>query len=155
MWRPSVSVVMCTYNGEKFLREQINSILAQSYPVKELLIFDDQSTDGTVAIIQSYLIDNPFIKFYRNPKNLGYNANFEQALLKASCEVSAISDQDDLWHPQKLEKIIAAFQDAGVVLVHSAAASIKDNIISCRAAQHRNHFQGSDPKPLFFTNQIS
>ena len=52
--RPSVAVVMCTYNGEKFLREQLDSILDQTYPISEIIIQDDRSTDGTVALLREY-----------------------------------------------------------------------------------------------------
>ena len=66
-----VSVVMCTYNGEKFLREQLDSIVQQSYPIHELLIQDDQSTDRTTEIIKEYQARYPFIRLHINEKNLG------------------------------------------------------------------------------------
>lgn len=102
---PLVSVVMCTYNGEKFLREQLDSIVQQSYPIHELLIQDDQSTDRTTEIIKEYQARYPFIRLHINEKNLGFNANFHTALCSATGDFISISDQDDVWHPDKLKEM--------------------------------------------------
>ena len=100
----TVSVVMCTYNGAKYLREQLDSIISQTYPIYELIIQDDCSTDGTVAIIKEYIENYSFIKLYVNEHNLGFNQNFKSAAMKATGDYVAISDQDDVWLPNKLEK---------------------------------------------------
>src|SRR6188768_263019 len=107
MWYPTVSVVMCTYNGAKFLKEQVDSILNQTYSIEEFLIFDDGSTDGTLEILEAYAAKFSFINLFKNSFTLGYNKNFEQALKKANSEVIAIADQDDYWDPKKLEKMIS------------------------------------------------
>ena len=65
-----VSVVLCTYNGEKYIREQLESIVSQTYPIHELLIQDDCSTDATPLIIEEYKEKYPFIRFYRNKNHL-------------------------------------------------------------------------------------
>ena len=65
MEKKTVSVVMCTYNGEKYLREQMDSILAQTYPIHEIIVCDDCSTDGTMNILQEYATKFPFIKVHR------------------------------------------------------------------------------------------
>lgn len=101
---PRVSVVMCTYNGENFLVEQIDSILKQTYPVYELIIQDDCSTDRTWEIIQRYARNYPMIRAMRNSRNLGFNQNFKDAMLKADGDYVAIADQDDIWYERKLEK---------------------------------------------------
>ena len=77
--RPSVAVVMCTYNGEKFLREQLDSILDQTYPISEIIIQDDRSTDGTVALLRQYEERHPNIHVFVNEQNLGFNLNFKTA----------------------------------------------------------------------------
>ena len=64
MGKKTVSVVMCTYNGEKYLREQMDSILAQTYPIHEIIVCDDCSTDGTMNILQEYATKFPFIKIH-------------------------------------------------------------------------------------------
>lgn len=99
------SVIMCTYNGEKYIREQVNSILAQSYLPKELIICDDCSNDATVQMLNEIKNEVPFnIQIILNKKNLGYVKNFEQACEKASFEYIVFSDQDDIWMPNKLER---------------------------------------------------
>lgn len=78
-----VSVVMCTYNGEKYIREQLDSILAQTYPIYELIIQDDGSTDNTVAILREYEALNSNIVVSQNQVNVGFNENFKLAIAKA------------------------------------------------------------------------
>ena len=104
----TVSVVMATYNGEKYLREQIDSILGQTHPIYELIIQDDGSTDNTIAIAKDYATRNPVVKVFVNEKNLGLNQNFKTAVMRATGDYVAISDQDDVWYPQKIERQIAA-----------------------------------------------
>ena len=110
----TVSVVMATYNGEKYLSEQIDSILAQSYPVYELIIQDDCSTDGTTDIVRRYMEKYSFIKLFVNDHNVGFNENFRLATMHATGDFVALSDQDDIWFPQKLERQVAAIGDADV-----------------------------------------
>lgn len=104
----SISVVMCTYNGEKYLREQLDSILRQTYPILELIVQDDCSTDHTCAIIEEYAAKYPFIKLYRNEHQLGINPNFFSAMQRAQGDLIAISDQDDIWEDNKLEVQVKA-----------------------------------------------
>ena len=92
---PTVSVVMATYNGEKYIREQIDSILGQSYPVYELVIQDDCSTDSTLAIAEDYARRYPNVKVFENQRNLGFNLNFQIACMRATGDFVAISDQDN------------------------------------------------------------
>ena len=103
-----ISVIICTYNGEKYIREQIDSILKQTYPAYELIIQDDGSKDSTPDICKSYAQSYPFIKFYQNSIRLGFNENFRTATLRATGDYIALSDQDDVWYPDKLERQIAA-----------------------------------------------
>ena len=107
----TVSVVMCTYNGEKYIREQIDSILNQTYPIYELIIQDDCSTDGTVSIINEYVNKFSNVQLYINEKNLGFNTNFESVAMKAHGDFVAISDQDDVWMPNKLISAIKKLKE--------------------------------------------
>lgn len=100
----TVSVVMCTFNGEKYLREQLDSIVNQTYPIYELIVQDDCSTDNTMSIVREYASRYPFIKMYTNQSNLGFNRNFQTACMRSSGDFVAISDQDDVWYPERIEK---------------------------------------------------
>ncbi len=108
---------MCTYNGEKYLREQLDSILSQTYPIKEIIIQDDVSTDSTVAICEEYAAKHDNIRLYINKENAGVNVNFRTACQRATADFIAISDQDDVWFPTKIEKLVSAIGD------HAAAFS--------------------------------
>lgn len=106
--KPTVSVVMCTYNGEKYLREQLDSIIAQTYPISEIIIQDDGSTDLTVDIATDYAERTHIVRVVRNEHNLGFNDNFKSAAMKATGDYVAISDQDDVWYPDKIERLVNA-----------------------------------------------
>lgn len=104
--RETVSIVMCTYNGEKFLVEQIDSIINQTYPIYEFIIQDDNSIDGTWEILRSYQRRYDFVKIFRNEKSKGVNENFFSAIKRATGDYIALSDQDDIWEPYKIERQI-------------------------------------------------
>ena len=103
MNKPTVSIILCTYNGARFIREQLDSIVAQTYPLLEVIIQDDGSTDDTVAICNEYAARFPYIKVRRNEHNLGFNLNFKSAAMRAQGDFVAISDQDDVWMADKIE----------------------------------------------------
>lgn len=102
---------MCTYNGERYIREQLDSILAQTYPLHELIIQDDGSTDNTVAICREYERKYPFIHVFVNEQNKGLDENFESATMRSTGDFVALSDQDDIWYKDKLSKQVAAIGD--------------------------------------------
>ena len=101
-----ISVAMCSYNGEKYIEEQIKSILAQTVPVDEIVICDDRSNDRTIEIISQIKGDNTSkteICFYVNETNLGVTKNFEKALSLCRGDIVFLSDQDDVWVENKVE----------------------------------------------------
>ncbi len=110
----TVAVVMCTYNGEKFLREQMDSILCQTYPIKEIIIQDDGSTDSTVEICEEYAAKHDNIHLYINKENVGVCVNFRTAFKRATADFIAISDQDDVWFPNKIEKLVNAIGEHAI-----------------------------------------
>lgn len=120
-----VSVVMATYNGAKYIREQLDSIIAQTYPVYEIIIQDDGSTDGTKEICREYEAKYPYIHVYFNDRNMGLNENFKTAVMRTKGEFVAISDQDDIWFPEKIERQVAA--------------------IGSHTMCYSQHLRGSDP----------
>lgn len=107
-----VSVILCSYNGQKYLREQLDSILSQTYPADEIIIQDDGSTDNTWAIIQEYCAKFEKIKAFQNNAGKGINNNFFSAFNRAKKgNVIAISDQDDIWENKKLEKQVNSIEN--------------------------------------------
>ena len=106
------SVAICTYNGEKYLREQLDSILKQSVSVDEIVICDDRSNDGTHGIIKQYCIKYPnIIKSHINEVNLRSVKNFEKAISLCTNEIIFLSDQDDIWHLEKVKNFIKYFEN--------------------------------------------
>lgn len=102
---PLVSVAIATYNGEQFLRDQLDSIYNQTYKNIEVIITDDCSTDGTFEILEEYS-QKYGLSYYINKKRLGFVRNFEQALSLCRGEYIALADQDDIWLPEKIEHLI-------------------------------------------------
>lgn len=109
----STSVVLCTFNGARFLAAQWNSLLAQTRPPDEIVVRDDASTDATPALLgplrQRAEARGIRVRLSSNPGNLGYVANFEAALRAATGDVVCLCDQDDVWHPDKLATQVALF----------------------------------------------
>lgn len=109
--KPSISVALCTYNGESFIAKQLESILQQTVSVDEIVIFDDCSSDATVQIIENIQANSSIsIRLTRNEKNLGYIKNFEASVKACSGDLIFFSDQDDFWVPQKVEKMLSLFE---------------------------------------------
>lgn len=107
-----ISVAMCTYNGEKFIGEQLDSILNQTKKVSEIIICDDLSIDGTVGILNDFKERySNLIKVIINENNLGYVKNFEKAISYCNGDIIFLSDQDDVWMPDKVEKNLKKFYE--------------------------------------------
>lgn len=105
----TVSVVMATYQGSLFLSEQLASLAAQTRMPDELVVGDDGSTDGTLEILRAFARSAPFpVHVHRNTGRLGVAGNFSQGISLASGDTIALSDQDDVWLPDKLERQLRA-----------------------------------------------
>lgn len=111
MMRPSISVVLCTYNGAAYLREQLDSLMRQTLPIAQLLIHDDASSDDTWSIIEEYAQRYPFIQAQRNETNQGFKDNFAQALQAAEGDFVAYCDQDDIWTDDHLQVLVDLIGD--------------------------------------------
>lgn len=111
-----VDILLATYNGEKYLEEQINSILIQTHKDFQLIISDDCSTDNTVKIIKK--IKDKRIKLFNQKKNLGFNKNFEFLCSKATSKYVMIADQDDVWMKDKVAKMLEKIEDKETSLVY-------------------------------------
>jgi glycosyltransferase involved in cell wall biosynthesis len=99
------SVVLCTYQGERFLGEQLASLRAQTRPAAEVIAQDDASTDSTFELLQG-----EGIRAFRNHTRLGFAANFASALARANGDILFFCDQDDIWEPEKIAVMLAHFE---------------------------------------------
>jgi glycosyltransferase involved in cell wall biosynthesis len=116
-----VSVVLCSCNGERFLREQLDSLRGQTYGNIEILVSDDASNDGTIEILEEYRRAG-VLRYRVNPERLGVVKNFERAIGLAKGDYIALCDQDDIWEPEKIEVLVReigphpmVFSDASLV----------------------------------------
>ena len=125
--RPPVSVCMATYNGAAHFREQLDSILGQLLPHDELVIVDDCSSDTTLELLST--MSDARMKVHVNEVNLGVVRSFEKALGLASSELIFLSDQDDIWMPQKVERCVASLS-SGMTLVISDAYILADDVVT-------------------------
>ncbi|MBO0439096.1 glycosyltransferase family 2 protein [Candidatus Enterococcus ikei] len=105
-----ISVCIATYNGEKYLEEQLNSILAQISVGDELIISDDGSVDATIAILKRYAAQDQRIKLFKGPGK-GLIANFEFAITQSQGDFIFLADQDDVWLPEKVQTTLGFFQE--------------------------------------------
>ncbi|MBA1241971.1 glycosyltransferase [Pseudomonas japonica] len=129
----NISIVLCTYNGSRYLKAQLESIVSQECLVMvQIIIFDDCSTDGTQEIIEGY--SSVFrakgwkVSLRYRVLNVGYIQNFTDAILLAEGDVVLFSDQDDVWMPSRIHDVLVLFNtDVELVLVHSDAALIDAN----------------------------
>ena len=120
---PRISVALCTYNGERFIAQQIESILAQSMPVDEIVLGDDASSDNTVQIVEERVAGtNIDLMVRRHNPGLGVRSNFADAISATTGDVIILCDQDDVWHQDKVEKLVETLDDKE--LVHSDARRV-------------------------------
>ncbi len=118
---------MATYNGAKYIAEQLDSIAAQTVRPLELVISDDGSTDETLKLAADFADRSPFpVHIHRNERNLRYARNFREAARRCKGELIAFSDQDDWWSPDRLEKCIARFADPELQLLYHNAWLVDD-----------------------------
>lgn len=135
-----ISIALATYNGEKYLRQQIDSILKQSYIDFEVIACDDCSTDNTWSILMEYCDLDKRIKCYKNDKNIGYGGNFEKAMGICKGEYIAFCDQDDIWLENHLSVLIE---------------NIGDNIACCADAFiYKNGFYSETLGELNLTDSL-
>lgn len=152
-----VSIVMATYNGHEFLKEQLRSILDQTWSNIELIICDDASSDGTQEIIIEYAKQDKRVKYYFNKSNAGVNKNFESGFIKATGEFIAIADQDDVWKENKIEEQLKLFSNDDIVLTHSASVQFSNNDLPLHKlkAGATRLMTGNDSRRLLIRNSIS
>lgn len=131
----SISVALCTYNGARFIREQVRSICLQTHPPVEIVLSDDGSTDDCVAVTreawQACHLERPGLdirlQVLQNERALGVTRNFQQAVSACRAPLIALSDQDDVWHADRLEAMSRVFSARDdLLLLHSDARLIDE-----------------------------
>ena len=134
-----ISVCIATYNGEKYIKEQLRSILSQLEENDEVIISDDSSTDNTIQIVENF--KDKRIRIFREQKSKSPIYNFENAISKATGDIIFLSDQDDIWHKAKVHKIkqYLSYEDITCIVTN---ASIIDE-------------EGKEKGYLFFRKQQS
>jgi len=149
---------MCTYNGAQYLQRQFESFSSQTFPVFELVVCDDGSTDNTVNLLAGFAEKANFpVRIFVNERNLGSTRNFEKVIGLCEGDLIALSDQDDEWYPDKLAEFhrlfeafpnaLAAFGNADLFDEHSA--------LTGRDLWSRVHFSPVDKSPYLDTGILS
>lgn len=150
----SISIVLCTFNGARFLDAQMSSLCAQE-GVSEIVVVDDHSTDDTMSILQDYAEADGRVRVYWNETRLGVVGNFERAISLARGEWIALADQDDVWLPHKLSRLRNEW-DGHACLIHHASrkfrGAVPRNVLS--PAGERRKFSGRDLRRLLYRNSI-
>ena len=136
---------MATYNGARFLREQVDSILSQLSDEDELVVSDDSSTDETVSILESY--NDKRIKVFSSVAH-SPTYNFENAIKHASGDYIFLSDQDDVWIDGRIEEALKVHKEKGAGLVLVNGVLVDENLNTKRAS----YFRGNPIKPSFWGN---
>lgn len=154
--RPLVSIVLPSYNGERFLEKQLDSIFAQSCQDFELIVTDDVSTDNTVAILQRYVQRENF-HYSVNRQNLGFIQNFCQALKRARGQYIAPCDQDDIWLPHKLETLLANAGENLLIYSNSKLVDEQERPLgkSLRESLKVNFISGNNHRAFYYANCVA
>jgi glycosyltransferase involved in cell wall biosynthesis len=131
-----ISVALCTYNGERFLPQQLASIQQQTRLPDEVVVCDDRSTDRTVELVRAFAASVSFpVRVIVNERNLGSSANFAQAIELCAGNLVALSDQDDIWYPIRLERSeqeLTEHPEAGLVFSDGDIIDDRDQLVGTR-----------------------
>jgi GT2 family glycosyltransferase len=152
---PLISIALCTYDGERFLRPQLDSLLGQDHEALEVVAVDDASRDGTWAILEAYAARDPRLRVFRNPENLGFRRNFERAMGLCRGELVAPSDQDDVWRSDKLRLLSAALGSAAAIYCDSELIDAQGLPLGRRLSQLLRLGPIEDPAGLLFDNCVA
>lgn len=165
MGRVTISIALCTYNGDRYVEEQLDSFLAQSRMPDELVVCDDGSQDNTIEIVSRFAERATFpVRLFVNDSNLGSTKNFERAIGQCNGDLIALADQDDVWFPDKLElsgqlleqcpEVMGVFSDA--VLTGGELESLGDNLWDAAGfdRERRRRFRAGDAFSVLLQRQI-
>lgn len=151
-----VSIALCTYNGELYLQEQLNTLVKQTYKNIEIVIADDNSTDDTFEIIKEFANRYKFIKFFRNTKNLGFVKNFEKAINECTGDFICLCDQDDVWDSSKVEKLVFHIGNSNLIYHNSNFIDESGATVGSETmASKYNFYHGDSAIPFMLSNCVS
>lgn len=152
---PLISIGLCTYNGAKFLREQLDSLVRQTYRPLEIRIRDDRSTDETVGIVQEFQEKYDFVYLTENAETLGLQKNFEAVFEDCQGELIAPCDQDDIWESDKIEKLHSALGSHVMVYHDSLLIDEEGKSMDYRISDKFRMGDFDRQEPFLFFNCIS
>ncbi|SEJ20608.1 Glycosyltransferase involved in cell wall bisynthesis [Dyadobacter sp. SG02] len=154
---PLVSIALCVYNGEKYLGEQLDSLVNQTYPNIEIVVLDDGSKDRSRELLRTYAEQYPIFRIFENEVNLGYVKNFEKAISLCEGEYIALCDQDDIWDLEKISKQVAGIGDNLLIYHDSAFMDEQGRQMTWKRKMSDiiHLYRGNDPKVFLYFNCVS
>lgn len=155
MEQPLVSIALCTYNGQRYLEQQLDTLLGQTYPNIELVVVDDVSTDDTWRILTDYAARYKNIKLFKNTANLGYVKNFEKAIGLCIGQYIAMADQDDIWEQDKITLMMN--QVGEELLIYHDSEFVDDNgkPLGKKMSDRIKMYSGANALPFLLYNCVS
>lgn len=152
---PLISVALCTYNGARYLREQLDSLLAQTYSNMEVVAVDDASTDQTVEVLREYANRDSRVRVFVNPRNLGFVRNFERAISLCNGTLIAPCDQDDIWLQHKLRTLANYIDGRSMAYCDSELIDAQGRNLGLKMSRIWAMQELNDPAALVLSNCIS
>jgi glycosyltransferase involved in cell wall biosynthesis len=153
----NISVALTTYNGQKYIMEQLQSICNQSIKPDEIIIYDDCSNDNTIEIITNFILNNNInIKLYINQNNIGFTQNFAKAIASCNGDLIFIADQDDVWFNNKIEKILTISEQNidKLVFIHDAYIT-NSNLSNNKVSLYDQVIRGYDSENSHITGAVT
>jgi glycosyltransferase involved in cell wall biosynthesis len=152
-----ISIALCTFNGENYLREQLDSLLNQDWPHLEIFAIDDASSDSSPLILAEYASRHACIKYQVNAQNLGYLKNFESVINQCRGHWIAPCDQDDIWLPNKLSLLAKELEKSDSLLAFCDSELISEDgrSMNRRVSNLIHLFSTDDPAALLEQNMVS
>lgn len=152
---PEISVALCVHNGNRFLRQQLDSVLAQTGVSIEIVALDDASTDESGAVLREYAARDPRVRHLCNSHNLGPSRSFERAMALSRGKFIAPCDQDDVWKPEKLERLLNAIGRADLAYCDSEYTDEAGARTGKYVCDDVAMMAGRDPLKFLFANSVS
>ena len=152
---PLVSIAVATYNGGKYLRVQLDTLIAQTYTNLEIIVSDDGSDDGTLTTLNEYAGRYPHFSVYNNAAPHGIKKNFENAIKYCNGTYIAFCDQDDVWMPEKIEKLVNNIGDYSLIYHNSLFVDYEGNSLGKTFASKLKLYEGFDSRAFLMCNTVS